>query len=126
MINQCKGAAMSFFKNFGVKNADYKLGEIIFECTGCTSKKVNLLRLQNIFVLFSFPIYKYKVDHVIHCQKCNSVYEIKADSTIKVYRKKAATYNDIESILIERGICPYCDTPYRQTPSCCPNCGKEL
>ena len=53
---------MNFFKNFGVKSADYKLGEIQFECVGCTSKKVRFHRLQNIFLFFSFPIYKYKVD----------------------------------------------------------------
>ncbi|RHG34413.1 zinc-ribbon domain-containing protein [Fusobacterium varium] len=117
---------MSFFKNFGVQNANYKLGEIQFKCVGCTSNKARFHKLQNIFVLFSFPIYKYAVDHVIHYQKCNSVYEIKNDSAIKVYRKKTATYDDIKSILIERGICPYCDTPYRQAPSNCPSCGKEL
>lgn len=76
---------MSFLKNFGVKSADYKLGEVHFKCVGCTSNKTRFHRLQNIFVLFSFPIYKFKVDHVIHCQKCNSLYEIKNDSAIQVY-----------------------------------------
>ena len=117
---------MFFIGVFGIGNKNKSLCNVSFKCTACINEKFSLVELSQSFDIFFIPIFKFSKEYIIICRQCKSVYKIKKESISKVLEKKLVEYVDIEYIVLETEVCPYCGTNVASNFSFCPKCGKSL
>lgn len=117
---------MFFIGVISIGNKNKKIADISFKCTGCIGKNFSVIELSRNFELFFIPVYRLKKEYIIICDKCRSVYKLKKDKVVNVLEKKEATYDDIEKIILENEVCPYCGSNIIGDYIYCPKCGKSL
>ena len=110
----------------GIGNRSKKIGDIKFKCTGCLNEKFSLMELYRSFDVFFIPVFKFKKEYLIVCNKCRSMYKLKKESIDRVLKTQSAEYEDVERIVFETHICPNCGANIVGDYSFCPHCGKSL
>ncbi|WP_410207506.1 zinc ribbon domain-containing protein [Fusobacterium sp.] len=117
---------MFFIGIFGVGNRSKKLADIKFKCTGCMGERFSLMELYKSFDIFFIPVFKFKKEYLIVCEKCKSMYKLKSGSIDRVLETQRAEYEDVERIVFETHTCPKCGAKIVGDYSFCPYCGESL